>query len=162
MSTRELTRIALIAAIATVLSLFKVFQMPQGGSITLYLFPLYIAVANEKLRNCFFVGLVVSILQMLLGGQMTNLFSGLFDYIIPVVAIVTCGMFKQNIYVNIAIGSIIALASYTLSGMIFWQTPFVASLTYNATYFIPTVIVNVIIFALANVQISKAYKTINN
>lgn len=161
-TTKEIVRIGLIAAVAFVLSLFKVFQMPNGGSITIYLFPLFIAASNEKVRNCLFIGIVVAILQIIMGGFVTNPLSPVFDYLIPVVAMTACGVFKQNIYVNIILGCIIALASYVLAGVMFWETPLWGSITYNATFFVPTVILNMVLFAVANVPIKKAYTQIKN
>jgi len=161
MSTREITRIALISAIAVVLDMFIVFRMPQGGSVSLYLVPLFIAASNDSVRNCLFIGIVVAIAQVVLGGVLASPASGLIDYLLPVVFMTTAGIFKpmvKNTYVALLIGCLLAFACYVISGMVFWSTPFVGSVTYNATFFIPTVIVGLVVFAIVNPRLSSIYK----
>jgi len=158
-TTKEMTRIALIAAISFVLSLIVIFSMPQGGSVTIYLVPLFLAVSNEKLRNCLFIGLIVAVLQIILGGSIISPLSPFLDYIIPVVILTCAAVFKQNIYVNILLASVVALICYTLSGTLFWQVPLIPSLAYNATFFVPTIVINLVLFAFADKAVGKIYKS---
>jgi len=156
MSTREITRMAILAAISIVLSMLIVFRMPQGGSVSLYLVPLFLVGRSEKLRNAILVGIVVGVIQVMMDGFVANPLSPLIDYVIPVTVMTGYMMFRTgNIYVNIIIGCIIALACYTISGMLFWETPFWGSLTYNAGFFVPTVILNLVVFILVKKPILK-------
>jgi len=158
--TREIVNIAIIAALAFLLSLFELFRMPQGGSVTLYLVPLFFVAFNDDLKTNVFVALVTATLQVLLGGYVLNPLQVILDYYLPVMLICTCQIFRMNRYVNLAIGSLLAMMSYVISGMIFFEVPFIPSITYNATFFIPTLIINVIVFLIINPRLSKVYKQI--
>ncbi len=158
MQTKQIVLIGFISAITLVLSLLKVFSMPQGGSITLYLIPLYFVAFNFDFKSCFFVAIVTATLQIMFGGYILNPIQVILDYYLPILFITTCGIYRLNKYVNILIGSVLAMASYVLSGMIFFEVDFIPSIIYNATFFIPTIIINVIIFMILNPKLSKAYE----
>lgn len=158
LKTRELVNIAAIAVLAAVLSLFELFRMPQGGSITLYLVPLFFGAFNEDLKTNVFIAIITATLQIFLGGYILNPVQILLDYYLPVLFICTSAIFSLNRFVNLGLGSMLAMVSYVISGMVFFQTPFVASVIYNATFFIPTLILNMIVFALINPRLSKIYK----
>ena len=155
--TKEIVNIALIAAIAFVLSLFVVFRMPQGGSITLYLLPLFFVAFNDSLKVNVFVALVTATLQVLLGGYVINPIQVILDYYLPVMFICTSQVFKMNKYVNLSIGSLLAMMSYVISGMVFFEVPFIPSIIYNATFFIPTIIINLILFMMVNPRLARIY-----
>lgn len=158
MKTKQIIIIGLISAIALVLSLFKVFTMPQGGSITLYLIPLYFVASNFKLKDAFYVAIVSATLQIIFGGYILNPIQVALDYYLPIIFITTCAIYTKNFYINVVIGSLLAMSSYVISGMIFFQIEFIPSIIYNATFFVPTIIINLIIFSLINPSLSKAYK----
>lgn len=159
MKTKQIVIIGLISAITLSLSLFKVFSMPQGGSITLYLIPLYFVAFNFNLKDAFFVGFISATLQIIFGGYILNPIQVILDYYLPILFITTCGVYTKNIFINILIGSLFAMLSYVISGVIFFEVDFIPSLIYNATFFIPTVIINMIVFLLINTKLSKAYNS---
>lgn len=149
-STKKITFIALFAALSFVLSNLIFIRMPQGGSVTLYLFPLIIAAFNADLKTNLFIGIVVATLNVLIGGYFLNPLQVILDYYLPVIIICCSGIFNLNKYINLIIAFIIALFSYVLSGMIFFNVPFQGAITYNATFFIPTIIINMIVVLLVN------------
>ncbi|MDR3215568.1 MAG: energy-coupled thiamine transporter ThiT [Bacilli bacterium] len=167
--TKDLVVIALISAISYILSQFVVFQMPAGGSITIYLVPILVAAFNDNFKNCLFIGIITAFLQAFIGGYVLNPIQVMFDYFIPVIVICLCGQinfFKGKDLINNLMGyviaCIIALLSYVCSGMLFYQTAFVASIIYNATFFVPTIIINLIIVLIINTQLSKVYPNNKN
>lgn len=155
--TKDIVYIGLIAAIASVLSLFELFKMPNGGSVTIYLVPLFFAAFNNDLKTNIFVAIVTATLQILLGGYILNPVQVILDYYLPVMLISTCQIYRLNKYVNLCIGALLAMCCYVVSGMIFFDVPFVPSIIYNATFFIPTLILNIVIFALINPKLSTVY-----
>lgn len=161
MKTKQIVLIGFISALALILSLLKVFSMPQGGSITLYLIPLYFAAFNFDKKSCIFVAIVTATLQIIFGGYILNPIQVILDYYLPILFITTCGIYGLNKYVSILIGSLLAMSSYVLSGMIFFEVPFIPSIIYNATFFIPTIIINGIIFIAINPKLTKAYQNID-
>jgi thiamine transporter len=158
LKTRQIVNIGLISALAFVLSMFVLFRMPQGGSITLYLIPLFFIFFNDNLKTCFFVALVTATLQTLLGGYVIHPIQVILDYYLPVMFITTCMIFRMNKYVNLSIGATLAMACYVISGMVFFEAPFEASFIYNATFFVPTLILNIIVFLILNPRLSKIYQ----
>ncbi|MDL2211533.1 energy-coupled thiamine transporter ThiT [Erysipelotrichaceae bacterium OttesenSCG-928-M19] len=157
--TKEIVNIALISAIAFLLSLVILFRMPNGGSITVYLVPLFFAAFNNDLKTNVFIAIVTATLQVLFGGYVLNPIQVMLDYYLPVMFICICMIFRLNKYINLFIGSLLAMVCYVISGMIFFEVPFLASIIYNATFFIPTIILNLIIFALINPRLGKIYES---
>lgn len=156
--TKDMVNIAVIAVLAAVLSLFEIFRMPQGGSVTLYLVPLFFAAFNESPKANVFVALITASLQILLGGYVLNPIQVILDYYLPVMLITTCCALPLNKYVCLGLGSLGAMVSYVVSGMVFFQTPFIAAVIYNATFFIPTLVLNLVVFCLVNPRLAKVYK----
>lgn len=156
--TKEIVNIALISAIALVLSLFTVFRMPNGGSITIYLVPLLLAATNTNLKTNVFIGLVTATLQIIAGGVVINPVQLILDYYLPVMLICTSQVYGLNKYVNFGIGCLLAMFSYVVSGMIFFEVPFIPSIIYNATFFIPTIIINVIIYYIVNPRVETLFQ----
>ncbi|MEG0804249.1 MAG: energy-coupled thiamine transporter ThiT, partial [Pygmaiobacter sp.] len=66
--TRTLVECALMIAIGTVLAQIKIFEMPNGGSITLLsMLPFVLVSFRHGVKWGIFTGFVNSLLQMLLG-----------------------------------------------------------------------------------------------
>ncbi len=66
--TRALTEAAIMVALATILSLFKIYEMPWGGSVTLAsMLPLVLVGYRHGFKWGILSALVYSITQMLLG-----------------------------------------------------------------------------------------------
>jgi thiamine transporter len=157
MNTKKIVLIGLFSAMAFILAQFKVYQMSNGGAVTLYLVPIWIAAFNDDLKTSFFIGIILATLNTIIGGFVLNILQVGLDYYIPITVLSMCMMFKINKITNILIASLIALASYTLSGIIFWNVPLWGSIVYNVTFFIPLIIVNTIIVLLINPKLEKVY-----
>lgn len=67
-AVRAITEGAIMLALATVLSLFKLFQLPQGGSVNLSMIPILFYCVRWGVWKGTLVGLADGILQMLLDG----------------------------------------------------------------------------------------------
>ncbi len=159
MKTREMVNIAMIAVLATVLSLLELFSMPRGGNVTFYLVPLFFAAVNEKPGVNVMIAIVTATSQILLGGYVLNPIQVLLDYYLPLLLICGSQILPFNAFVNLGIGSLLAMGSYVVSGMVFFQVPFVGSVLYNASFFVPTILLNMVVFAAINPRLSKVYKT---
>lgn len=156
--TKEIINIALISSLALVLSLLVIFTMPNGGSITIYLVPLLLAATNSNLKTNFFIAIVTATLQIMAGAVVINPIQLLFDYYLPITFICCSQLIGLNKYVNIIIASFFAMISYVVSGMIFFEVNLIASITYNATFFIPTIIINILIYQLLNPRLKNIFE----
>lgn len=161
MSIKQIVMIGLFSAIAFILQTFVFFKMPQGGSISFYFVPLLIAAFNFDFKTNFFIAIIASTLHIILGGFVLNPVQVLLDYYLPTILICTCASYRINKYAAISIAGVLSLLSYTISGMIFFETPFVASLVYNATHFIPSIILCTIIFAIINPRLKNTLSTVS-
>lgn len=147
-----LTEIAILAALGVVLDKIVLFQMPQGGSVSLVMLPIFILAYRRGLVAALIGGFLVGAIQLFFGGYFLNLFQVSLDYFLAYAALGLAGMFKKQgqtpSLVALSSGAIVAslgrLLFSFLSGVIFygeyapegvpvWQY----SLTYNASYIVP-------------------------
>lgn len=165
----RLTLSGIMIAMATVLSLFTIFKMPQGGAITpLSMLPIIIIGYLYGVRWGCFTGMVYGILQIFTGATFAgNTFwvtvgSIVLDYLLAFACLGFGGLFAKLIKsqtVSITLGALVACIGrficHFISGALLFgayapegQTIFYYSLTYNAVYMLPELITTVIGAAL--------------
>lgn len=161
----RLTLSGIMIAMATVLSLFAIFKMPQGGTITpLSMLPVIIVGYIYGVRWGCFTGMVYGILQILTGATFAgNTFwvtvgSIILDYLLAFACLGFGGLFTKLIKsqtISFTLGTLTAcicrFLCHFLSGALLFgayapqgQTIFYYSLTYNASYMLPELITTVI------------------
>ncbi len=136
--TLKLVTSAVLIALGTILSMIKPYDLPYGGSITLFgMVPMVVLGYKYGIKWGLLCGVVYSLLQMLLGATMSQAFAGMtgwtiplmafLDYIVAFTVLGLSGMFRNKIknpIVSIAIGSAIAvilrLITHFISGWILW------------------------------------------
>ena len=152
--TRTLVECALMIALGTVLANIKIFEMPNGGSITLLsMLPFILVSYRHGTKWGLFTGFVNSLLQMLLGfyappapGLLPLVGMILLDYVLA-------KPFKNRL-VGVAVGTaavcgIRFLCSF-LSGVLIWGNlsdglpAWTYSLTYNGSYMLPETILTTV------------------
>ena len=161
-----LVECAMMIAMATVLSMFKLFTLPQGGSVTIAsMVPLILVSYRHGLKWGVGTAFVHSLLQMLLGfypppAQTFLAFVGVIalDYVLAFTVLGTAAFFGKplkNRVVSVAVGASVVgvlrfLCSF-LSGILIWSsyapegTPVWAySLTYNGGYMLPEIIITAV------------------
>ncbi len=137
-NTKRMVISAVLIALGTVLSMIKVYDLPYGGSITLFgMVPIVVLGYMYGMKWGIFSGFVYSLLQMLLGATMSQAFAGMegfnvvlmafLDYILAFTVLGLSGMFKGKIKNNVvaaALGSgvvvVLRLLAHFLSGWILW------------------------------------------
>lgn len=178
--TKVMVEGALMIALATVLSYLKVFELPQGGSITLEMLPLVLmALRNGTKWGCF-TGFVHGILQMLLGFDnvlyCTTLQSQigciLLDYLVAFTVLGLAPLVADrfgNKLVGVGVGAavcgLLRFVCSFLSGLLIWGgyapagTPvWLYSFTYNGAYMLPDTILLVVICVLLYKFAPKLFK----
>lgn len=151
---------AIMIALATVLSLVKIYQLPLGGSITLLsMVPIVYLSVSYGLGWGFFSAFVYSLIQFFLDlaaisswGLTPAIFVGciMFDYILAFTALGISGIFRTKGVKGVFFGVCIALAlrfvSHFLSGVILFRSyevfnsPFLYSICYNGSFMLPEMI----------------------
>lgn len=165
-NTRDIVYMALYAALFVALDFvtntFNLFAMPQGGHLGLGTIALILASYHLGWKKGVIVCLASNLLMYITGsmnfyGSVISLF---FDYIIAYTAYGLSSMFPniKYFYSGIIITSLIRLACSTFSGIAAFGSPFMASLTYNAGYIIPTLIVDAIAVPLLYERLKPVFK----
>ncbi|ACZ18512.1 energy-coupled thiamine transporter ThiT [Thermanaerovibrio acidaminovorans] len=152
---RMLTEGAVAAALSLALSFLKVFQMPQGGSITLEMVPLLAFAAMRGVRAGAMCGATSGLLQMMLNGYVVNPVQAVLDYPLAFGLLALGGLQTRDLK-GTALAMILAglarLTCHVLSGVIFFASfapegsnVWVYSITYNATFLVPSLAISMLI-----------------
>lgn len=153
LTVRELVLMAFYLALFFVLDYISNIlpSMPQGGSIGLGTIALLMASYQLGWKK----GTVVSVLSVLLQfvtGRMYILgpLQFILDYLIPFGIYGIACLFPNYgwFYSGILITNLIRFVSHTLSGVYFYETTWLASMAYQASYMIPTLIADLIFVPL--------------
>ena len=162
--TRKLVESAIMIALATVLSLLKLADLPYGGSVTLAsMLPIALIAYRNGLGWGLGSGLAYGVLQQLLGLKTLTYVTGagsviaviLLDYIIAFTVMGLAGIFRRtpmpqaaSLTVGVVFSCVLRYICHVISGATVWaglSIPTTAvlaySLAYNATYMIPETIV---------------------
>lgn len=166
-SVYRLTESAILLAFAAVLSVVKIIDMPYGGSVTAFsMLPLLVIAYRYGVRWGTFAAFTYGIIQLLLGldnfSYATSLLAGvmilLFDYLLAFVVLGFGGVFRRF---KISQGAALSLGAVTtgilrylchvVSGCTVWaglsvpnREALLYSLSYNACYMIPEIILLVL------------------
>ena len=159
-SAKQLTFSAMAIALAMVTSMLKLFDMPMGGSVTLFSM-LFIALIGNwyGLGVGLTTGLAYGILQMVIDPYIISFPQMLLDYIFAFGALGLSGVFSKSKY-GLIKGYILAVFGRfvfsTLSGYIFFPTfmpeffdsAIIYSICYNGAYIATEAILTLILISL--------------
>jgi thiamine transporter len=157
-NTKMLVEAGVMIALAYVLSLVKIWQMPNGGSITAgSMIPIIIFAFRWGGVQGIFVGMVYGVIQFLLGPKWSfHIVSILFDYVVAFGCLGIAGFFSKDNKVSALFGVFLGifgrLVCHVISGVIVWGSyapegtnPWVYSIVYNGSYLLPELIVSAVI-----------------
>ena len=163
---------AILLALAIVLNYLSkmIFaNMPQGGSISLGMFPLLLYVHRWGLGRGLLIGFSYGLLDMLIdGGYAWGWQSMLLDYLVAYTALGLGGFFKGKgwgIFPCITLGCLGRFGVHYLSGITLYKilapttvegleslgaiaSPHVYSILYNGVYMLPNTIIALVLAAL--------------
>ena len=160
-STRMLAEIGVAVALAVVLNFLKLWQMPQGGSVSLEMLPILVITLRWGVGAGMFSGLAYGLLQLMFGAYIIHPVQLIMDYPLPYMILGIAGYFKirkndiikpLRVFIAVLVAGGARMIVHVLSGVIFFasyapegQNVWVYSTVYNASYLIPTIIVNYIV-----------------
>ncbi len=171
----RLVESGLMLAMATVLSMVKVLDLPYGGSITAFSsLPLLLVAYRHGLWQGLFTAFAHALIQLLLGANTLSYATSagaavaivVLDYLLAFTVLGLGGIFRrqcENQGAALVLGALLTGALryvlHTIAGCTVWaglsiptETALVYSLAYNATYMLPETIVT----ALGAWYLSKA------
>lgn len=166
---------ALCIALSFVLSYFKLFSMPLGGSITLAsMLPLMVYANRYGLKYGMMAGLVYGLLQYVQGGYLVHWIQFLLDYPIAFACIGLGGLIRgeKNLVLSALIGGSARFVCHLISGMLVFgeyvmigadavsgvafgtmlSANFAASFVYNAPYMFADIAVCAVIVLLPPIR----------
>jgi thiamine transporter len=135
---------ALCIALSVALSYVRLFSLPQGGSVSLSMLPLFIFALRRGGGYGVLAGVVTGLLHLFLGGYVVHPVQALLDYPIASGALGLAGFFPRRKPLGLAVGTLASMLSYVLSGVVFFASyapkgmnVLLYSLLYNGSYALP-------------------------
>ena len=176
--TRALTEGAIMLALAVVLNYLShmIFaSMPQGGSITLAMFPILFYAHRWGVGRGALMGFAYGLVDMLIGGGYAwGWQSILLDYLVAYTALCIGGVFQGRawgIFPGIALGCVGRFAVHYFSGVTLYRiiqptavegfgvfaNPHMYSLVYNGVYMLPNLVIALVIAGALYVPMRKHF-----
>ncbi len=166
-TAREISEMAIAIALSTVLSFIKVFQMPQGGSITAgSMIPIiYLALRNRP-KVAITGAILYGIVQFIVGPFFVHPAQFLLDYPLAFGALGIATYVKKYPSIGAGLGVALRFVSHFLSGVIFFGmyapegvSVIYYSAIYNGSYLLPELMVSAIfIYILSKKNLIDAFK----
>ena len=171
---RALTEGALFVALAFVLSFVKLYQLPNGGSLTPAMFPILFYALRFGLGRGLAAGFVFGLLQLLFDGAYAwGWQSMVLDYLLAFAPLGLAGIFKGKswgIFPGTVIGCLGRFLIHHISGITIYRiiqptsvpgfgtydNPHLYSLVYNGSYMIPNMLLALILAGVLYVPL-KVY-----
>ncbi|MCY9163926.1 energy-coupled thiamine transporter ThiT [Bacillus atrophaeus] len=181
----RLIEIAIMTGAAVILDIISgmFLRMPQGGSISIMMIPIFLISFRWGVKAGLTSGLLTGLVQIAIG----NLFAQhpvqlLLDYLVAFAVIGISGLFASVVYkaavskekgkliasviISVFIGSFLRYAAHVISGAVFFGsfapkgTPvWIYSLSYNATYMVPSFIICAVVLCLLFITAPRLLQT---
>jgi thiamine transporter len=182
-----LTESAIMVALASVLSMLKIWQSPYGGSVTLLsMVPIILLSCRRGIKVGLLAGFVYSLIQLLQGlGNLSWIptstgvvLCALLDYILPFTLLGLGGLFRNKPWgavLGALLVTVLRFACHTIVGVAVWYEldllwyaddpthivnlygPWLFSMIYSAIYMVPEIIAT----SLGTGLLHKALKKVN-
>lgn len=175
LTTQQLVTCSIALALAYVTSYIRIFNLPFGGSVTLFSMLFIVLIGYwYGVRVGILTGLVYGILQFLQEPYVLSFFQVCCDYIFAFAALGLSGIFKNAKKNGLIKGYILAVlargAFHALGGYLYWMSympeSFPKSLTavypivYNYSYLLAEGVLTIIVISIP--AVSKALNQIRN
>ena len=170
-NTKMMAMGAVCIALSSVLSMIKIWQMPQGGSITAAsMLPLMLFSYVYGMGPGCLVGARYGVLQFIIEPYFLSLPQKLLDYPIAFGMMGLAGLFSKmdnenlGLTVGVVLASVGRFVAAVLSGVIFFaeyagdQNPWVYSIVYNGSYMLPECIICVILCLAVGLRLARQLK----
>lgn len=163
---------ALFVALAQVLGYLKLFELPNGGSVTLSMLPIFIYCVRWGFGPGMLASFVFSVLQLVLDGAYAWGWQSMIgDYIVAFTVLGVAGLFskaKGSLYLGTVAGCIARFLVAYIVGATIWAeympetffgmsmtTPWFYSALYNGSYMLVDMILCLVVAALLYKPLGK-------
>ena len=119
--TQMLVYGALSITLAFVLSYFKLFSLPFGGTVTLLsMLPIFAYAAYFGPVNGFTAAFAFSLLQVIQGAYIVHPIQFILDYFVAFTCLGLASFFPKNLPLGAAVGGFARMMASTISGAVFF------------------------------------------
>lgn len=163
--TRMLCEGAIMVALALVLNQLKIFRLPNGGSITLEMLPIFFYAVRWGVGPGLLAGFAFGLLQMFIDGAVASGWQSLLlDYLVAFTPLGLAGLFKGKdwgIFAGTVLGSVVRFIVHFISGITIYAivaptelfnmtftSPWMYSLAYNGSYMAIDMALCLVVFGL--------------
>ena len=163
-TTRMMANASLCIALAFLLSYIKLYEMPQGGSVTLAsMLPIFMFAYAYGTAPGLMLGFAYGLLQFVQGGWFVHPVQFLLDYPLAFSMLGFAGIARKlpdswGMIPGIAAGVFLRFICAFLTGVFFWgegagsQNVFIYSAVYNGAYLIPETVICLIIAMIPQIR----------
>ncbi len=159
-SARLISHIGLALALAAILHAFKLYHMPQGGSVTLgSMIPILLMAFFYGPQVGYLTGFLYGLINLIQDPYILHPVQVLFDYPLPFMALGLAGYFKGRYLAGTAVGIIGRFLFHYISGIVFFASyapagvsPYLYSFVFNASYLSVECIVCIIIMRMLPIE----------
>ena len=173
---RALTEGAMLVAAAQVLSFIKLYEFPQGGSVTAAMFPILLYAVRWGLGRGLLAGFTFGTLQLIFDGAYAwGWQSMLLDYLLAFTPLGLAGLFRGKswgIFPGTVLGCLGRFAVHYLSGVTIYRINMptqipgfgvfdsaeIYSLVYNGCYMVPCTVIALAIAAALYVPMKRFFE----
>ena len=172
---RALTEGAILVALAFVLSFVKLYELPNGGSLTPAMFPVLLYSLRWGLGRGLGAGFVFGLLQLIFDGAYAwGWQSMILDYLLAFAPLGLAGLFRGKawgIFPGTVLGCAGRFAIHYISGITIYKiieptsvpglgtydNPHLYSLVYNGSYMIPNMLLALLLAAVLYVPMNRYF-----
>jgi len=164
-TTRMITEGAIMLALAQLLGFLKLWELPQGGSVTLGMMPIFLFAARWGLKKGLLCGFAFGLLQLILDGAYAWGWQSIIgDYLVAFTLLGLAGLTsgrKYGVFTGTLIGSFARFLAHYVVGATVWAeympeeffgltmtSPWFYSALYNGSYILIDALLCLGIFAL--------------
>ena len=168
---------ALMVALAQVLGYLKIWRMPNGGSVTLVMLPIFVYCVRWGFGRGLLAAFALSVLQFLLdGGLMLGWQSIIGDYLLAYTALGLAGLFSKRdggFFLGALVGGAARLLVAWIVGATIWAeympesffgmtmvSPWVYSFLYNGSYIGVSIAICLVVGGLLYQPLKKYLKPV--
>ncbi len=166
--TKILTECAAFVALTVLCSFIKIFEMPQGGSISLTMIPLFIISYRRGAMAGILTGSIYGLISLMFSGIIYHPASIFLDYILAFGLIGVSGFFRKNVFgiiMGTFTGVVFRFVCSLLSGVFIFanfapqgQNPWTYSFIYQCTYLLPEFIICIFVMLFIVLKAEKILK----
>ena len=155
---RVLCEGALMVALAQILSYLKLWELPQGGSVTIGMFPIFLFCIRWGFGPGMLASVVFSVLQLVLDGAYAYSWQSMLgDYIVAFSVLGVAGLFarmKGGFFLGSIAGCVARFLVHWIVGATVWAeymtmtSPWFYSALYNGSFMLLDLVMILVIGAL--------------